>query len=61
MTKIFCSETAAGVLNEAMQLLGGNGYTTGFPLEKIYRDIKLNEIYEGENNYLAILLGEMIV
>jgi len=44
-----------------MQLLGGNGYTTGFPLEKIYRDIKLNEIYEGENILPCHPLGEMIV
>jgi len=60
MTKVYCSEVAAEIVSEAMQLLGGNGYMEEFILEKLYRDIKLNSIYEGENNYLSILLGQII-
>jgi alkylation response protein AidB-like acyl-CoA dehydrogenase len=60
MTKTFCSEQATEIVSEAMQLMGGNGYMEEFPMEKLYRDIRLNQLYEGENNYLMILLGELI-
>ncbi|MCQ4138076.1 acyl-CoA dehydrogenase family protein [Rhodococcus rhodochrous] len=60
MAKVFCSDIAAEVVDEAMQLLGGNGYMAEYGIEKLYRDIKLNRIYEGENNYLAILLGRSL-
>jgi alkylation response protein AidB-like acyl-CoA dehydrogenase len=60
VAKSFCSETAVEIVSEAMQLLGGVGYMRHSRVEKIYRDIRLNAIYEGENSYLAVLLGEML-
>lgn len=60
MAKIQCSEMACRIISECMQLLGGNGYISDHGLEKLYRDIKLNCIYEGENEFLSILLGRMI-
>ncbi|MCK9895086.1 acyl-CoA dehydrogenase family protein [Frankia sp. AgB32] len=60
MVKTYCSEQATEVVSEAMQLMGGNGYMEEFPMEKLYRDVRLNQLYEGENNYLMILLGELI-
>ena len=47
MAKYFASETAMHVTNEAVQIHGGYGYTTDFPVERLYRDAKITEIYEG--------------
>ena len=60
--KLYASEISREVANEAIQLHGGYGYTTDFPVERYYRDAKLNEIYEGtseilRNTIAAQLLG----
>jgi alkylation response protein AidB-like acyl-CoA dehydrogenase len=47
MAKLFASRTAMEVTNEAVQIHGGYGYTTDFPVERMYRDAKITEIYEG--------------
>ena len=47
MAKYFASETAVDVTNEAVQIHGGYGYTTDFPVERLYRDAKVTTIYEG--------------
>lgn len=47
MAKYFASETAMDVTNEAVQIHGGYGYTTDFPVERMYRDAKITTIYEG--------------
>ena len=47
MAKYFASEGAVDVANEAVQIHGGYGYTTEFPVERLYRDAKVTTIYEG--------------
>jgi alkylation response protein AidB-like acyl-CoA dehydrogenase len=59
--KLYASEAGMDVATEAIQVLGGNGYTTDYPVERIYRDIKLCEIGEGsseiQRNVIAKMLG----
>jgi len=50
--KLYASEISREVANEAIQIHGGYGYTTEFPVERYYRDAKLNEIYEGTSEIL---------
>ena len=50
--KLYASEVSREVANEAIQVHGGYGYTTDFPVERYYRDAKLNEIYEGTSEIL---------
>jgi alkylation response protein AidB-like acyl-CoA dehydrogenase len=47
MAKLFASEAAMDVTNEAIQIHGGYGYTKEFPVERMYRDAKITQIYEG--------------
>jgi alkylation response protein AidB-like acyl-CoA dehydrogenase len=47
VAKYFASEAAVDVTNEAVQIHGGYGYTTDFPVERLYRDAKVTTIYEG--------------
>src|SRR3954468_16806708 len=47
MAKCFASDTAMSVTTDAVQLLGGYGYTTEFPVERMMRDAKITQIYEG--------------
>ena len=47
MAKLFASGAAMDVTNEAVQIHGGYGYTTDFPVERMYRDAKITQIYEG--------------
>ena len=47
MVKTFCSEASDRVVDNAMQVLGGMGYMTEFPVERFYRDSRINRIFEG--------------
>ncbi len=47
MAKLYASETAEEVTSAALELFGGYGYTTEYPVEKLYRDAKIGKIYEG--------------
>ncbi|QPV62590.1 acyl-CoA dehydrogenase family protein [Halosimplex litoreum] len=63
VAKYFASEAAVDVTNEAVQIYGGYGYTSEFPVERLYRDAKVTTIYEGtsqiQKNIVARdLLGE---
>ena len=50
MAKLFASEMAERVTSLAVQLFGGYGYTKDYPVEKLYRDAKVGQIYEGTSN-----------
>ena len=50
MAKLFASQVAERVTSLAVQLLGGVGYTKDYPVEKLYRDAKIGQIYEGTSN-----------
>jgi len=50
--KLYASEVSRDLAERGIQIHGGYGYTTDFPLERYYRDAKLNEIYEGTSEVL---------
>ncbi len=57
MAKLFASETAMWVTTQAVQLFGGYGYMRDFPVEKLFRDAKATEIYEGTSEIQRILVA----
>jgi len=57
MAKLFASETAMKVTTQAVQILGGYGYTREFPVERMMRDAKITEIYEGTSEVQRIVIG----
>ena len=61
MAKLQASETAVYVANEAVQIHGGYGYTTDFPVERFYRDAKITTIYEGTSQIQrTVVAGELL-
>jgi hypothetical protein len=56
MAKLFASEMAEQVCSAAIQTLGGYGYLSDFPLERIYRDVRVCQIYEGTSDVQKILI-----
>ncbi|GAB4014245.1 acyl-CoA dehydrogenase AcdA [Spirosoma migulaei] len=61
MAKLFASETAVRVANEAVQIFGGYGYTKDFPVEKFYRDAKLCTIGEGTSEIQKLVISRQIL
>lgn len=57
MAKLFASETASYVTNRAVQLCGGYGYTKDYPVERMMRDAKVTEIYEGTNEVQRMVIS----
>jgi alkylation response protein AidB-like acyl-CoA dehydrogenase len=57
MAKLFASDTAMQVTTDAVQLLGGAGYTRDFPVERMMRDAKVTQIYEGTNQVQRIVVA----
>ncbi len=57
MAKLFASETAMWVTNEAVQIHGGYGYVTDYPVERHFRDAKVTEIYEGTSEIQRIVIA----
>ena len=60
MAKLYASEAAMKIATEAIQCLGGNGYTTDYPVERHFRDIKLCEIGEGSSEVQRMLIAKSI-
>jgi alkylation response protein AidB-like acyl-CoA dehydrogenase len=60
MAKLFCSDTAMDVAVEAVQVLGGYGYVTEYPVERMMRDAKLTQIYEGTNEIQRVVIGRSL-
>ena len=56
MAKLFASEMAEQVCSAAIQTLGGYGYVSDFPLERIYRDVRVCQIYEGTSDIQKLLI-----
>jgi len=56
MAKLFASETAEAVCSAAIQTLGGYGYVSDFPVERIYRDVRVCQIYEGTSDVQKIII-----
>ena len=57
MAKLFASEASHMITNEAVQIFGGNGYTKEYPVEKLMRDAKLMQIYEGTNQIQRVVIA----
>jgi alkylation response protein AidB-like acyl-CoA dehydrogenase len=59
--KLFASETARRQTAEAIQVLGGYGYTKEFPVERYYRDAKITEIYEGTSEIQRLVIARSVL
>jgi len=59
--KLFASEMARRQTAEAIQILGGYGYTKEFPVERYYRDAKITEIYEGTSEIQRLVIARSIL
>ncbi len=60
MAKLFASEMAEKVCSDAIQVHGGYGYVSDFPVERIYRDVRVCQIYEGTSDIQKILIGRAL-
>jgi alkylation response protein AidB-like acyl-CoA dehydrogenase len=60
MAKLFASEMAERVCSQAIQVHGGYGYVSDFPVERIYRDVRVCQIYEGTSEVQKILIGRAL-
>ena len=61
MAKCFASDTAMSVTTDAVQLLGGYGYTKDFPVERFMRDAKITQIYEGTNQIQRVVIAKALL
>jgi alkylation response protein AidB-like acyl-CoA dehydrogenase len=59
--KSFASDTAMSVTTDAVQLLGGYGFTKDFPVERFMRDAKITQIYEGTNQIQRIVVAKHLL
>jgi alkylation response protein AidB-like acyl-CoA dehydrogenase len=57
MSKLFASETAMWAATEAIQIFGGYGYIKEYPVERLFRDAKATEIYEGTSEVQRIVIA----
>ena len=61
MAKMYCSDAAMKVTVEAVQILGGYGYSREYPVERMMRDAKITQIYEGTNEVQRMVVGTSIL
>ena len=61
MCKLYASEAAERITSLAVQLHGGNGYTKDYPVEKLFRDAKIGQIYEGTSNMQLQTIAKMLL
>jgi butyryl-CoA dehydrogenase len=60
MAKLFASEMAESVCSDAIQVHGGYGYVSDFPVERIYRDVRVCQIYEGASDIQRLVIGRAL-
>ena len=61
MAKMYASDIAVEVVDEALQIFGGNGYLKGMDVERMYRDAKITTIYEGTNEIQRVVIASSIM
>jgi len=60
MCKLFAAETAMKVTTDAVQILGGYGYVKEYPVERMMRDAKITQLYEGTSQIQKVLIGSLL-
>ncbi|MFC3860562.1 acyl-CoA dehydrogenase [Deinococcus antarcticus] len=60
ITKLLGSEAAVEITRDAVQIFGGNGYSAEYPVEKLYRDAKITEIYEGTSEIQQLVISRAV-
>jgi alkylation response protein AidB-like acyl-CoA dehydrogenase len=58
---MYASEMAEKVASDAIQIHGGAGYTSDYPVERIYRDVRVAQIYEGANDIQRMVIGRALM
>jgi alkylation response protein AidB-like acyl-CoA dehydrogenase len=61
MAKFFAADTAIEVISTCLQMFGGYGYSREYPIERIYRDVRVNSIYEGSSEIQKIVIANSII
>ncbi|MEI5678242.1 acyl-CoA dehydrogenase [Mesorhizobium sp. CGMCC 1.15528] len=61
MAKLFASEMAEKICSDAIQIHGGYGYVADYPVEKIYRDVRVCQIYEGTSDIQRMVIGRALM
>jgi alkylation response protein AidB-like acyl-CoA dehydrogenase len=61
MAKLFASEAAVAIANEAVQIFGGYGFIKDYPVEKFYRDVKLCTIGEGTSEIQRLVIARQLL
>ncbi|MBS0499928.1 MAG: acyl-CoA dehydrogenase family protein [Burkholderiaceae bacterium] len=61
MAKLFASEMAERVCSDAIQIHGGYGYVSDFPVERIYRDVRVSQIYEGASDIQRLVIARAVI
>jgi butyryl-CoA dehydrogenase len=61
VAKLFASEMATRVTHKAIQIHGGNGYSREYPVERMYRDARITEIYEGTSEIQRLVIAAWVL
>jgi alkylation response protein AidB-like acyl-CoA dehydrogenase len=61
MAKLICTDVAMSVSTDAVQLLGGYGYVQEYPVERMMRDAKITQIYEGTNQVQRLVIARNLL
>jgi len=61
IAKLFASEVATWVTHKAIQIHGGNGYSREYPVERMYRDARVTEIYEGTSEIQRLVIASWVL
>ena len=61
IAKLFASEMATRVTHKAMQIHGGYGYSREYPVERVYRDARITEIYEGTSEIQRLVIAAWVL
>lgn len=61
MVKLFCSEQASWVINKSLQIHGGMGYMSDYPIERFHRDARIAEIFEGTNEIQRLVIASNLL
>jgi len=61
MAKRFATDTGMSVVDRALQMFGGYGYLQDYPIEKLYRDLRVHQILEGTNEIMRVVIARELM